>query len=119
MVDYTINGRECHIGELRGLTLVDIMIPIGTLYTDKLTFTSSDGKTFLMTHVQDCCEQVHLSDVVGDLRDLVGSPILIAEETCNQVVDRNKDESATWTFYKLATQKGYVTMVRNIKRLLQ
>ena len=67
-----------------------------------------------MYHWQDCCESVTIEDVVGDLADLVGEPILIAEEATS---DENPDGvetdiwgTCTWTFYKFATRKGSVTI---------
>ena len=69
-----------------------------------------------MYHEQDCCESVLIDDVCGDVSDLIGQPILIAEEnsssdnpigTSSEFID-SQDESFTWTFYKLATRKGYV-----------
>ena len=56
-------------------------------------------------------------DIVGDLQDLIGYPLLMAEEVTN-AQDENPSgvevpdyqDSFTWTFYKLATIKGYVTI---------
>lgn len=80
---------------------------------DEITFKTTDGETYLMSHQQDCCETVNLEDICGDLADLIGSPILLAEEAHNDPDEPEKsedDESFTWTFYKLATNKGYVTI---------
>lgn len=57
-----------------------------------------------------CCEQVSVEDVVGDVDDLVGSPILVCEESTNSTFPplNELDESYTWTFYKIATIKGWV-----------
>jgi hypothetical protein len=80
------------------------------------TFTKVDGYdfvceegTFRFYHEQDCCENVDIYDIVGDLQDLVGTPILMAEEVEGESpVDYECHESCTWTFYKFATIKGYV-----------
>ena len=66
---------------------------------------------FVFFHQQDCCEHVSIEDVCGDLQDLVGEPLLLAEEVSGETpVDFNERdyESVTWTFYKFATRKGYV-----------
>lgn len=73
------------------------------------------GKAFRMTHQQDCCESVAVEDVIGDPADLVGTPLTMAEVVSNQedpegYVDDHYREGYTWTFYKLATVKGYVTI---------
>ena len=56
-------------------------------------------------HDQDCCESVTVEDICGDLDDLVGSPILLAEEVINE-----KQDNQTWTFYRISTIKGSVTI---------
>lgn len=95
------------IKELMGKTLTDIQ-QVGE---DELHFYCSDGTHYLMYHEQDCCESVTIDDICGSLDDLIGSPITLAEESTN---DENQPngyvESFTWTFYKLATVKGYVTI---------
>ena len=61
-------------------------------------------------HQQDCCESVYIEDICGDLEDLVGAPLLEAEEVSNYEGEDTGDESFTWTFYKFATRKGFVTV---------
>ena len=99
-------------GDLVGKTLVSVVIDDGDL---RITFNTDDGKSYLMYHQQDCCESVTIESIVGDLNDLIGTPILKAEVTVSDVPHsdyvRHPDdyiESETWTFYKLATIKGYV-----------
>lgn len=99
---------------LKGKTLVEINGEVGD---DEMVFTTSEGEKFRLFHMQDCCESVTVEDIVGNLQDLIGTPLLMAEEVCNDQ-DVNPDgvtipeyqESFTWTFYKLATIKGYVTI---------
>lgn len=78
-------------------------------------FETTDGKKYTMFHFQDCCESVSVDDVCGDVSDLIGEPLLMAEEVSNDKYDDvaakdEYDDSYTWTFYKLATFKGYVTI---------
>jgi len=75
----------------------------------KINFYCQDGHIYEMLHTQDCCESVSIEDVEGDLEDLAGSEILLAEER-HKSKKGGKYESATWTFYTLATIKGYVTI---------
>lgn len=74
---------------------------------DALHFTATDGRVWTMRHIQDCCETVFLESVSGDLGDLVGTPILVAEENTNA---EGHDPTAFWTFYKFTTIKGHVTL---------
>ena len=82
----------------------------------ELVFTLDTGEKYMLYHSQDCCEEVLIDDIIGDLNDLVGSPILMAEEATNEqenpagVPEKQYQDSFTWTFYKLATVKGYVTI---------
>lgn len=79
---------------------------------DSMDFETVDGKKYSMYHCQDCCESVYIESITGDLQDLVGSEILLAEESVSgenpEGFVKEYQESFTWTFYKLATIKGYV-----------
>ena len=69
-----------------------------------------------MYHNRDCCEYVEIIDIVGDINDLIGTPLLKAEEIISDEDNPEEtkhlhcyvDDSTTWTFYKFATIKGYV-----------
>jgi len=76
---------------------------------EKIALFCEDGHIYEMLHEQDCCETVCIEDVDGDLEDLVGAEILLAEERTNEY-EGNEYESATWTFYTMATIKGFVTV---------
>lgn len=74
---------------------------------DSIKFICTDKCEYEMLHHQDCCETVYIESIVGDLNDLIDYPILIAEEASNRDAE-DREEGQTYTFYKLATVKGYV-----------
>lgn len=82
---------------------------------DRVTFHCDDGTAYIMYHEEDCCEHVEIEDVIGDIEDLLNTPILLAEEVISGehppgVSFEYAPDSFTWTFYKLATIKGSVTI---------
>lgn len=74
----------------------------------ELVFKCDDGSMYLMYHAQDCCEDVHLEEIIGDLNDLLGHPILQFDERVNPPEVDAKE--CTWTFYELRTIQGSVTL---------
>jgi hypothetical protein len=74
---------------------------------ESIIFEASIEEKYILAHEQDCCEQVTIESIEGDLNDLIGHPILIAEEASGEVAG---DPYSQWTFYKLATIKGHVTV---------
>lgn len=96
------------IEELKGQTLAKIE----RRGDDEVLFETVDGVHFRMWHSQDCCETVVLQEVIGNLDDLIGAPIAEAEEASgsNDGTVPSGSESYTWTFYKLGTAKGHVTL---------
>lgn len=101
--------------DLKGQILKDIFVSDDKKEID---FKTIEGNSYRQYHDQDCCEEVYIEEIIGDLQDLIGDPLLIAEEI---IFPQNEapagvakediyDDSFTWTFYKLATIKGSVTI---------
>lgn len=103
---------EIRFKSLEGQTLKNIEV----IKKEQIVFTITDGTKYTLYHSQDCCESVYIEDICGDLSDLLDSPILLAEEATNRdLLPPPKEydyvpDSYTWTFYKLATIKGSVTI---------
>ena|ERR1700742_1749742 len=109
--------EEVNISELIGKTLFrierrQIFYSLHHKKDDELYFYTTDKEVYRMSHEQDCCENVYIEDIAGDLEDLVGEPILSASEESNEQANPDRDDweesDMKWTFYKLATIKGYV-----------
>ena len=106
----TLKGSVRSFDELLGRILYKV-----TADSHELRLYLSDTNFVRFYHQQSCCESVYIEDICGELDDLVGEPLLIAEEVSNEDFEedykRSEDcyeESYTWTFYKFATRKGYV-----------
>lgn len=103
---------------------MDVNVLLGKTLTEvknsdneELLFVTTEGETYKLYHSQDCCESVTIEDINGNLEDLIGSPLLMAEEVHHEsginpdgVSIPEYQDSFTWTFYKFATIKGYVTI---------
>lgn len=76
--------------------------------TDKvihMVFQSGDAAWFY--HYQYCCEDVHIEDVVGSFKDLIGHPLLVAEARQGEVTDTELGDEQ-WTFYTFRNIGGTV-----------
>lgn len=94
--------------EIKGKTATEVRQTL-----ESIEFTFDDGSTGSLRHDQDCCESVNLEDVVGNLSDLVGTPITMAYEETNGENPKASEyppDSFTWSFYRLGTIKGQVTI---------
>jgi hypothetical protein len=94
------------IAELVGEVFISVIGAVG----DDMVFLRDDGTGFYFHHVQDCCEQVSINEIVGDLADLIGTPILDAREESDDTFGGTCAESCTWTFYRFTTIKGTVVV---------
>jgi len=125
---------EHQIAVLIGKTLKEITVSDSD---EQIDFITDDDERYRMLHHQDCCEDVLVDDIIGDLDDLIGAPVLEAREASNSgddvegfwremyddeefvlqkmagfpdLPEMNRDESETWTFYIISTIKGSVTI---------
>jgi hypothetical protein len=96
------------ISDLKGKTLASIKV----CGAKEIIFACACGANYKMYHRQDCCEEVVIEDICGNLDALIGSPILVAECRMDyqSEYDTYYDASKTWTFYELATVNGAVTI---------
>jgi hypothetical protein len=115
--DFSSN-KIVSFSELKGKIIERIIInectnekPFDT--TDAVVFYTNEG-IYALYHDQDCCESVNLEEVIGELDDIMNSPVLIANEIINDSNSgENSDDyndSCTWTFYNISTVKGHVTL---------
>lgn len=113
------NWTECPFSRIVGLTFKSVEAFFDGC-EDHILFETECGIKFKMYHLQSCCEDVRIEDICGDLQDLVGSPVLVAEEVfkdgselliAGTIYPINQHiNGATWTFYKIDTRKGGVTI---------
>ena len=96
--------------EMKGEIFTEIVKSKDDDYNDFLMFIGKQN-SFVFYHLQDCCECVAIEDISGNLKDLLESPLTMAEVVSEDAkVGQECDESGTWTFYKFATINGYVTV---------
>lgn len=92
-------------------TVIDDCPTQGKLYPHKVSFVTNENEVYLFNHYQECCEDVYLVDICGDLEDLLHTPILQATEECNSDLPDEghySDQTHTWSFYRFTTIKGTV-----------
>ena len=104
------------VNALEGLVITSIT----NGYKDKLPsegdseiqFHTACGRTFSMFHQQSCCESVAIEEIIGDLGDLLDTPMVSAsEDEGRSTNEEDKHGNAReWTFYNLRTHKGTVTI---------
>lgn len=101
--------KDVDFSVLLGKTLTKVEV----FGSEEIIFETTEGETFRMFHYQDCCESVTIEDICGDIQALVGSPIVLAEVVSNSDDSPSGecyDGSYTWTFYRIANRKFFVTI---------
>lgn len=67
----------------------------------------ADGSAMMLWHDQDCCETVYIEDINGNWDDLIGRPLLVAEERSSGKMDVECGDEQ-WTFYTFRSEAGSV-----------
>ena len=101
--------KYVNFSALLGKTLTKVEV----FGSEEIIFETTEGETFRMFHSQDCCESVTIEDICGDIQALLGSSIVLAEMVSNSDDPPNTkfpDSSYTWTFYRIANKKVFVTI---------
>ena len=70
----------------------------------------NENEKYELCHLLECSEDVYIEDICGDLSNLENAEITFAEESFNKDKGTANENwgSHTWSFYKLATIKGWV-----------
>lgn len=97
-----------NFSDLAGKTI--IAIDGATKGSECIVITCADLSRFVLRHSQDCCESVQVEDVAGEPSDLVGHVVSLAEEASNSDNPPPHTDSWTWTFYRLRTHGGDLTI---------
>lgn len=97
---------------IEGKTIVKIVgVEVGS---EEIVFTFDDGTKFRFWYEHDCCASCAIAEIVGDVTDLLNTPLLVAEErdsghsSPDGWSPSEYEESYTWTFYTFRTIKGTV-----------
>lgn len=77
-------SRQPNFTELIGKTFHTI---IGKVGDEEITFECTDGSKYRLVYHRDCCASCNIEDICGDLADLIGSPVLNAEESSSGAPD--------------------------------
>src|SRR5213075_266858 len=105
-----IGSTTMNFEDLQGKTfsLIENMVE----GNDEITFTCTDGTKYKLYHDQCCCESVNIVDIDGDAEDLLHSTITLAEVSISseQQPQQQASDSFTWTFYRIATQRGFLVL---------
>jgi len=100
------NRDDCiyPIQSFKGLVFTKIEV------CDYIIRFSTDTEYFVMFADKDCCFQLMLEDWKDeDFNALIGVPILYSE-IVKSAMEKDEGSAHYWTFYKLRTKKGYVTL---------
>ena len=95
---------EVNFNELEGKVIIDVIKK-----DDSITF-KTNKQTYVLKHMQECCEDVIIDDICGDLKDLINETIIKAEKVTNENINEEEERCFTWTFFHISTLKTNITI---------
>lgn len=59
-------------------------------------------------HIFSCCEDVYISEINGEIEDLIGKTVVMSEERTKGFEGKEYEENdhTEWTFYEIRTTGG-------------
>lgn len=100
------------INEFIGKTVTNIFMD-----KHQIIFHFDNGEKYMMYHDQDCCEDVYIEDIDGDINLLIGQPLVVAEyvttrnhNDVEKPASTDEGDSQTWTFYRLGNVNTFVVI---------
>lgn len=113
--------RKMKFEELKGKTLVKIERVWDTHNgedVEVLRLTDSEQNIYELYHDQGCSESVCIESICGDISDIINQELVLAEEVIHEQNVQPPEisgmssgqNSFSWTFYKLETVMGGITI---------
>jgi len=103
-----INAWKIGIGKLVGKELKSINV-CREENSNYIELVSKGASSYYIFHDPSCSENVYIESIVGDINDLIDTPIILAEVSSNTIDPaKGEDLSYMWTFYRFRTVKGNV-----------
>lgn len=97
------------ISILEGLVLNEIGIDDSI---NQIKFVDDKNNVYIMHHKQDCGENMFIEGIYGNPEDILGSPIIRAEEIINynEIPLYEDCLDYTWKLYEIATNKSCISI---------
>lgn len=103
---HNIFTNICNFNELIGKTVIEFE-HCTDCDREYIAFKTNEGLFYLYGTTTPYCSNISIESIVGDLNDLINTPILVSEKATN-LGNKSSCEHFTWTFIKFASIKGYV-----------
>ena len=75
-------------------------------YSEEIIIYTTDGSMYRM-RFSNTRSDIKVEDVIGELSDVIDSPILRAEERSSNILEKNSGIEQ-WTFYTISSIKGSI-----------